>query len=157
MAAEEPAVGGGGAVGSCLAKDGPPQPQRLDAAPARRRASSLSRDAERRAYQWCREYLGGAWRRVLPEELRVHPVSGGLSNLLFRCALPDHLPSVGDEPREVLLRLYGAILQGVDSLVLESVMFAILAERSLGPQLYGVFPEGRLEQYIPVPGCRAGH
>lgn len=41
-------------------------------------------------------------------------------------------------------------LQGVDSLVLESVMFAILAERSLGPQLYGVFPEGRLEQYLPV-------
>lgn len=40
--------------------------------------------------------------------------------------------------------------QGVDSLVLESVMFAILAERALGPQLYGVFPEGRLEQYIPV-------
>ncbi|ELR50795.1 Choline/ethanolamine kinase, partial [Bos mutus] len=104
---------------------------------------------------------------------------GGLSNLLFRCSLPDHLPSVGEEPREVLLRLYGAILQvrgdrpscvlaplclwplvtvvpslsiflqGVDSLVLESVMFAILAERSLGPQLYGVFPEGRLEQYIP--------
>lgn len=29
-------------------------------------------------------------------------------------------------------------------------MFAILAERSLGPQLYGVFPEGRLEQYLPV-------
>lgn len=29
-------------------------------------------------------------------------------------------------------------------------MFAILAERSLGPRLYGVFPQGRLEQYIPV-------
>ncbi|XP_075050414.1 choline kinase alpha-like [Mixophyes fleayi] len=28
-------------------------------------------------------------------------------------------------------------------------MFAILAERSLGPQLYGVFPRGRLEEYIP--------
>lgn len=41
-------------------------------------------------------------------------------------------------------------LQGVDSLVLESVMFAILAERTLGPKLYGIFPEGRLEQYIPV-------
>ncbi|KAF1520084.1 Choline/ethanolamine kinase, partial [Eudyptes sclateri] len=39
--------------------------------------------------------------------------------------------------------------QGVDSLVLESVMFAILAERALGPRLYGVFPQGRLEQYIP--------
>ncbi|XP_026926142.1 choline/ethanolamine kinase isoform X2 [Acinonyx jubatus] len=149
MAAEGTAVVGGGAVGGSLAKDGLLQSQCLDAAPSRRRSSSLSRDAERRAYQCCREYLGGAWRRVRPEQLRVDPVSGGLSNLLFRCSLPDHLPSVGKEPREVLLRLYGAILQGVDSLVLESVMFAILAERSLGPQLYGVFPEGRLEQYIP--------
>lgn len=34
--------------------------------------------------------------------------------------------------------------------MLESVMFAILAERALGPRLYGVFPQGRLEQYIPV-------
>lgn len=34
--------------------------------------------------------------------------------------------------------------------MLESVMFAILAERELGPKLYGIFPQGRLEQYIPV-------
>ncbi|XP_036862561.1 choline/ethanolamine kinase isoform X2 [Manis javanica] len=149
MAAEGAAVAGGGAVGGRLAQDSLPLSKCADAAPIRRRGSALSCDAERRAYQCCREYLGGAWRRVRPEELRVDPVSGGLSNLLFRCSLPDRLPSVGKEPREVLLRLYGAILQGVDSLVLESVMFAILAERSLGPQLYGVFPEGRLEQYIP--------
>ncbi|CAK6444064.1 unnamed protein product [Pipistrellus nathusii] len=149
MAAEGIAVAGGGSVGGRLAKDGVRQPKCPEAVPNQRRGSAQSRDTERRAHQWCREYLGGAWRRVRPEELRVDPVSGGLSNLLFRCSLPDHLPSVGEEPREVLLRLYGAILQGVDSLVLESVMFAILAERSLGPQLYGVFPEGRLEQYIP--------
>uniref|UniRef100_A0A8C5JQ82 ethanolamine kinase n=1 Tax=Junco hyemalis TaxID=40217 RepID=A0A8C5JQ82_JUNHY len=74
---------------------------------------------------------------------------GGLSNLLYKCALPEHVQSVGDEPRQVLLRVYGAILQGVDSLVLESVMFAILAERALGPRLFGVFPQGRLEQYLP--------
>ena len=35
-------------------------------------------------------------------------------------------------------------------MVLESVMFAILAERELGPKLYGIFPTGRLEQYVPV-------
>lgn len=29
-------------------------------------------------------------------------------------------------------------------------MFAILAERTLGPKLYGIFPEGRLEQFIVV-------
>lgn len=112
--------------------------------------------------------------------------SGGLSNLLYLCSLRAHVPCMGGEPRQVLLRIYGAILQvglswssfrfhesdfcgqmsfvkdclkvslcvilvqGVDSLVLESVMFAILAERTLGPKLYGIFPEGRLEQYIPV-------
>uniref|UniRef100_A0A8D0G487 ethanolamine kinase n=1 Tax=Sphenodon punctatus TaxID=8508 RepID=A0A8D0G487_SPHPU len=102
------------------------------------------------AFLWCREFLAGAWRLLArPEELGVVPVSGGLSNLLYKCTLPEHIPSVGDEPRQVLLRVYGAILQGVDSLVLESVMFAILAERALGPRLYGVFPQGRLEEYIP--------
>ncbi|NXC10926.1 CHKB kinase, partial [Orthonyx spaldingii] len=100
---------------------------------------------------------------------------GGLSNLLYKCALPEHILSVGDEPRQVLLRVYGAILQvrgprhpeprgtprdtpglgipqrlpaGAGVLAL-GVMFAILAERSLGPRLFGVFPQGRLEQYIP--------
>uniref|UniRef100_A0A8B9NY76 ethanolamine kinase n=1 Tax=Accipiter nisus TaxID=211598 RepID=A0A8B9NY76_9AVES len=101
------------------------------------------------AYAWCREFLAGSWKLIGPEEFGIGPVSGGLSNLLFKCALPEHILSVGDEPRQVLLRVYGAILQGVDSLVLESVMFAILAERALGPRLYGVFPQGRLEQYIP--------
>ncbi|XP_027710200.1 choline/ethanolamine kinase [Vombatus ursinus] len=110
--------------------------------------SSMSKEGQLRAWQWCREFLGGAWRRVRPEELHMSRVSGGLSNLLFRCSLPKDIPLVGDEPRDVLLRVYGAILQGVDSLVLESVMFAILAERHLGPQLYGVFPEGRLEQFV---------
>ncbi|XP_032775458.1 choline/ethanolamine kinase isoform X1 [Rattus rattus] len=149
MAADGTGVVGGGAVGGPQSKDGLLDAKSPEPIPNRRRSSSLSRDAQRRAYQWCREYLGGAWRRARPEELSVCPVSGGLSNLLFRCSLPNHVPSMGGEPREVLLRLYGAILQGVDSLVLESVMFAILAERSLGPQLYGVFPEGRLEQYLP--------
>uniref|UniRef100_A0AAX7U6A3 ethanolamine kinase n=1 Tax=Astatotilapia calliptera TaxID=8154 RepID=A0AAX7U6A3_ASTCA len=79
----------------------------------------------------------------------VFVCSGGLSNLLYLCSLPDHVQCVEDEPRQVLLRVYGAILQGVDSLVLESVMFAILAERALGPKLYGIFPQGRLEQYLP--------
>ncbi|KAL8222620.1 UNVERIFIED_CONTAM: hypothetical protein K2H54_077633 [Gekko kuhli] len=103
-----------------------------------------------RAFLWCREFLGGAWRRLAaPEQLGIAPVSGGLSNLLYKCTLPDHMATAENEPRQVLLRVYGVILQGVDSLVLESVMFAILAERSLGPRLYGIFPQGRLEEYIP--------
>ncbi|XP_046775170.1 choline kinase alpha isoform X4 [Gallus gallus] len=78
------------------------------------------------------------------------PCRGGLSNMLFQCSLPDSIETVADEPRKVLLRLYGAILQmGAEAMVLESVMFAILAERALGPKLYGIFPQGRLEEFIP--------
>lgn len=114
------------------------------------RREEVSKDMRRKAFDWCREYLSGAWRLLQKEEdMSVSIVSGGLSNLLFKCSLQGHVVSQGNEPRQVLLRVYGAILQGVDSLVLESVMFAILAERTLGPQLYGVFPQGRLEQYIP--------
>ncbi|KAK7075795.1 hypothetical protein SK128_004651 [Halocaridina rubra] len=38
----------------------------------------------------------------------------------------------------------------LESLLAESVIFALLSERRLGPRLYGVFPGGRLEQFIPL-------
>ncbi|KAJ8392291.1 hypothetical protein AAFF_G00076550 [Aldrovandia affinis] len=113
------------------------------------RTDGVDRDTKGRAYAWCRDFLSGTWKDIPETDFQISIVSGGLSNLLYLCSLPDHVHCVGDEPREVLLRVYGAILQGVDSLVLESVMFAILAERALGPRLYGIFPEGRLEQYLP--------
>ncbi|KAM7041844.1 PREDICTED: choline kinase alpha [Sturnus vulgaris] len=122
----------------------------------------------RRAYLWCKEFLPGAWRGLQEEQLHISPIRGGLSNMLFQCSLPDTIETVADEPRKVLLRLYGAILQmrscnkgesvqsqkendlqGAEAMVLESVMFAILAERALGPKLYGIFPQGRLEEFIP--------
>ncbi|KAL0968363.1 hypothetical protein UPYG_G00265880 [Umbra pygmaea] len=113
------------------------------------RTEEVDRDMKGRAFAWCRDFLSGSWKSIPAEDFHISIVSGGLSNLLYMCSLPDHIQTIGDEPHRVLLRVYGAILQGVDSLVLESVMFAILAERTLGPRLYGVFPEGRLEQYMP--------
>ncbi|XP_028441407.1 choline/ethanolamine kinase [Perca flavescens] len=113
------------------------------------RTEEVDRDTRGRAFAWCRDFLSGSWKTIKEGDFQISIVSGGLSNLLYLCSLPDRVPSVGEEPRQVLLRVYGAILQGVDSLVLESVMFAILAERALGPKLYGIFPAGRLEQYLP--------
>ncbi|XP_045892789.1 choline/ethanolamine kinase [Micropterus dolomieu] len=113
------------------------------------RTEEVDRDTRGRAFAWCRDFLSGSWKTIKEDDFQISIVSGGLSNLLYLCCLPDHVRSEGEEPRQVLLRVYGAILQGVDSLVLESVMFAILAERTLGPKLYGIFPEGRLEQYLP--------
>ncbi|KAM9352477.1 choline/ethanolamine kinase [Symphorus nematophorus] len=113
------------------------------------RTEEVDRDTRGRAYAWCRDFLSGSWKTIDEEDFQISIVSGGLSNLLYMCSLPDHVQCEAEEPHQVLLRIYGAILQGVDSLVLESVMFAILAERTLGPKLYGIFPEGRLEQYLP--------
>ncbi|XP_075998058.1 choline kinase alpha [Genypterus blacodes] len=124
-------------------------------------------DTQRNAFLWCREFLHGVWKTLAEDDFNITIIRGGLSNKLFLCSIPDSLDTVGDEPRSILLRLYGAILQmscnkgdsrqsnkenlfqGAEAMVLESVMFAILAERELGPKLYGIFPQGRLEQYIP--------
>ncbi|KAA3670728.1 uncharacterized protein DEA37_0010898, partial [Paragonimus westermani] len=63
--------------------------------------------------------------------------------------LKDHVPVQADEPRKVFLRVYGEVLRSsVDSIVLDSVNFAILSEKRIGPRLYGVFPGGRIEEYI---------
>ncbi|KAM3608694.1 uncharacterized protein V6R79_003248 [Siganus canaliculatus] len=106
-------------------------------------------DTRRKACLWCKEFLHGAWKTLSEEDFHITVIRGGLSNKLYLCSLPDSVDTMGDEPRSVLLRLYGAILQGAEAMVLESVMFAILAERELGPKLYGIFPQGRLEQYVP--------
>lgn len=113
------------------------------------RKATVPAETKRLAFVWCQEYLSGMWKTLQENEFQISIISGGLSNFLYLCALPDGKQNSKDEPRNVLLRIYGRILQGQDALVQESVMFAILAERMLGPKLYGVFPQGRLEEYIP--------
>ncbi|XP_068922623.1 choline kinase alpha [Petaurus breviceps papuanus] len=161
---------GGGEGGGGLCR--PPPPPERDEEPEEPEEAAEDEAPEprtrRKAYLWCKEFLPGAWRALPEDQFHISVVRGGLSNMLFLCSLPDSVQPVSDEPRQVLLRLYGAILQmrscnkegagqaqnegacqGAEAMVLESVMFAILAERSLGPKLYGIFPQGRLEQFIP--------
>ncbi|XP_017052550.1 choline kinase A2 isoform X2 [Drosophila ficusphila] len=61
-----------------------------------------------------------------------------------------HAPK--QEPREVLLRIYGQTHgdHALESMITESVVFALLSERNFGPKLHGIFPGGRIEQYIPA-------
>ena len=41
-------------------------------------------------------------------------------------------------------------MDNIDAQITESVVFSILGHKGVGPQLYGVFPGGRLEEYIKV-------
>ncbi|XP_067000820.2 choline/ethanolamine kinase [Anabrus simplex] len=109
-------------------------------------------DIREKAHRLCREYLHGAWRTVTAQELIIKKVSGGLSNLLFYCALPSTHPALHGEPVRVLLRLYGQIHgeRALEGLITESVIFTLLSESQRGPRLFGVFPGGRIEEYIPA-------
>ena len=51
-----------------------------------------------------------------------------------------------------LFRLFGELSQTPVHqyrMITETVVFTMLAERNLGPRLFGVFPGGRLEEFIP--------
>lgn len=119
----------------------------------------------------CRDYLTGAWKTIPAEDLQLKRISGGLSNFLYYVRLPDHQNSSSPrpssncykrvrkdsysnmlEPKEVLLRIYGQTHgeSALESMLTESVVFTLLSERKLGPKLHGIFPGGRIEQYIPA-------
>lgn len=53
---------------------------------------------------------------------------------------------------QVLLRIYGQSHgeDALEAMITESVVFALLSERHFGPKLHGIFPGGRIEQYIPA-------
>lgn len=78
--------------------------------------------------------------------------SGGLSNWLYLVRLRKTINNSVEVPKEILLRLYGQSHGecGVQHLISESVIFALLSERKLGPRLHGVFAGGRIEEYVPV-------
>uniref|UniRef100_A0A914EH07 Choline/ethanolamine kinase n=1 Tax=Acrobeloides nanus TaxID=290746 RepID=A0A914EH07_9BILA len=96
----------------------------------------------------CSRFLGGAWKTVSLENLKINRIKGGMSNMLFLCRLSENHPTIKNEPDKVLLRVYFNP-ETESHLVAESVIFTLLSERHLGPKLYGIFSGGRLEEYIP--------
>ncbi|XP_055540627.1 choline/ethanolamine kinase isoform X2 [Wyeomyia smithii] len=121
----------------------------------------------------CRDYLTGAWKTIPAEELQMKRISGGLSNFLYYVSLPEQQKGGSTrasfsgssckrprknsytntlEPKEALLRIYGQTHgeHALETMLTESVVFTLLSERKLGPKLLGIFPGGRIEQYIPA-------
>jgi len=95
----------------------------------------------------CSNFLGGTWKTVPVDKMCLTRMKGGMSNMLFLCKLPDGFRPIGNEPDKTLLRVYFNP-ETESHLVAESVIFTLLSERQLGPQLYGIFNGGRLEEYI---------
>jgi choline/ethanolamine kinase len=60
------------------------------------------------------------------------------------CGLRDGFNN--DTPNKVLLRFY--YNPDKDNSITDTIVFALLSERKIGPKLYGLFNEGRIEEYI---------
>ena len=72
-----------------------------------------------------------------------------MTNYLYLCSLSEEVTLSKNEPRQVLMRIYGEIVD-LKQRFYESIIFTMLSERKVGPRSYGVFYSGRLEQYYPV-------
>ncbi|XP_046440374.1 choline/ethanolamine kinase-like isoform X1 [Daphnia pulex] len=114
--------------------------------------SSNKSEMREKTFRICRDYLNGIWKMIAPQEMVLKQVSGGMSNFLYYCALPPMAKPKQGEPSRVLVRFYGQIHGegALEALLTESVIFTLLSERKLGPKLHGVFPGGRLEEFIPA-------
>ncbi|XP_042899158.1 choline/ethanolamine kinase [Parasteatoda tepidariorum] len=107
-------------------------------------------DAEQEAFKLCQEFLGSPWNNMDISNFRLSVVNGGLSNKLYCCTLANpSLPMSPKVPERVLLRIYGPLQDEEHRKVVEAATFVLLAEKNLGPKMYGIFPTGRLEEYIP--------
>lgn len=76
--------------------------------------------------------------------------SGGLTNYLYICSLPSGVRVPDNIPERVLLRVYGDIARSSTFTVQNSVIFALMSEKQLGPKLHGMNPEARIEELVPV-------
>ncbi|CBY34955.1 unnamed protein product, partial [Oikopleura dioica] len=119
---------------------------------------SIEKELSEKAFQLCSKFLCGEWKdrnnfkgeifRNIARPLRtflVEKLNGGLTNKLYICSTQTGEGKI----KKVVLRIYGLIMQDVNAQITESVVFAILGQKKLGPKLFGAFSEGRLEEYIP--------
>ncbi|XP_042899159.1 choline/ethanolamine kinase [Parasteatoda tepidariorum] len=107
-------------------------------------------DIREEAFKLCREFLGSPWNEIGLSDFKFAEMGGGLSSILYRCSLGNNVKLQNKKTaRQVLLRFYGPMQDAEHIIVLEAIIFVILAEKNLGPRLMGLFPNGRLEEFIP--------
>ncbi|KAH3887427.1 hypothetical protein DPMN_011444 [Dreissena polymorpha] len=107
-------------------------------------------DARQLGYTMCRDSLGGVWAEIDENQFEITPLSGGLTNYLYVCSLPSEVQAPDNQPRSVLLRVYGDIATSSSFVVQNSVIFALMSEKGLGPKLYGMNPKARIEALLPA-------
>jgi choline kinase len=79
---------------------------------------------------------------VLPSNIKIHKVSGALTNAVFFVSGPGGLPTL-------LLRVYGSSSGSLISRPRELHTLHVLSSQyHIGPRVYGTFDNGRIEEYF---------
>ncbi|KAI1304226.1 Choline/ethanolamine kinase [Halotydeus destructor] len=100
-----------------------------------------------RAKCFCRDYLAGNWRQV--DLIVTEPLDGGNCNLLIKCSLTEEYQDDKSKPWHVIVRTFTDMnpLKTAGEAA-EAVAFKSLADLGIGPKLLGLFPGGRIEEFI---------
>jgi hypothetical protein len=101
----------------------------------------------------CSQYLGGSWSAVNEEKLTVKRITGGFTNQLYFCGLPQNFITLSNEPKEVAVRFYGKKWFGIYSgneRLNDLIIDLLTSVHNLGPKLYAIFEGGIIEEYIEV-------
>ncbi|KAI1299612.1 Choline kinase alpha [Halotydeus destructor] len=106
------------------------------------------------ALEFCANFVGGSWENLSQGDFEMQVLRRGMINRIFVCENKCVDDGNLDEPKKVILRLYGGKVLHVDHIwrnggVMEEVLVShVMSYLKLGPRLLGVFPGGRLEQYL---------
>ncbi|XP_060576210.1 LOW QUALITY PROTEIN: choline/ethanolamine kinase-like [Ruditapes philippinarum] len=111
---------------------------------------SISTETQRLGFNMCRDSIGGVWSEISEADFQIKKLSGGLTNYLYICSLPPGVRAPDNQPSSVLLRVYGDIATSSNFVVQNSVIFALLSEKQLGPKLHGMNPTARIEELVPA-------
>ena len=114
---------------------------------------------EKYAVDLIARFLPEEWSDVHHQNVSLKPFSGGFINSLW---IVDNNKKNGSKYNKVIIRHYGGNMFGMDNNheengstiikiteVEEVLIFQSFSEKGWGPELLGVFPGGRLEEYIP--------
>lgn len=107
-------------------------------------AGSLS-DRDEAIREVCAKLVPG-WLKVDRSKMTVRVISGGITNNLFVVAVNDL--SLNLQPMRALVRVYGLNTELIIDRQVECETFEYLGRLGIGPRLYGVFGNGRIEQFF---------
>lgn len=91
------------------------------------------------------DYLRGGWSLLEINEVEVTQITNGQSNLIYLVSSNSN-KITHPTPSCFLIRIH---CQPSNQVFNDTVIFSVMSERGLGPKLYGFFPGGRLEEYLP--------